>query len=125
MSGHVTIPADFPREVTASITGAQPKLPVRFDSESGKYVSGYSPEELAERFDLCEDLANQVVEKCRRKRSTKYEAMTEEGILSSLLNKLLLTGWGSDEEMRWVIRRVAFSLDWPVPNAAKGASEPR
>lgn len=118
MSGDVTVPEDFPRGPIASLSGAQPKLAVRFNSEDGKYYSGYLPKELAKRFEICEDIANQLVEKCQRNRATKYAAMTEEGILSGLLKKLLLTRWGSDEEMRWVIRRTATTLGWPIPDAA-------
>jgi len=120
MSSTKDIPPDFPRGVPiASLTGAQPKLAVRADSESGAYYLGLSADELAERFEICDDLANQLVAKCQRNRGTKYATMTEEKILAGMLKTLLTKNWGSEDEMRWVIRRTAVLLGWPVPIAAR------
>ena len=70
MSQHV--PDDFPRDVTpASLSGAQPKLAGRLIE--GKLVVGLTEDERRERWDICEDLAQQLVghfatdEACNRK----------------------------------------------------------
>ena len=49
--------------------------------------------------------------------------MTEVEILDHYLVRLLKTGWGSDAEMRWVIRRAAELAAWPAPDSARDAPE--
>jgi hypothetical protein len=111
-----SIPADFPREEPlAALTGAQPKLAVRFDAANRTYSSSIPSDELQARFVLCEDLAHQLAQKCTRNRSTKYAKMSENEILTSFLKKLNTTGWGSIAEMQWVIRRTAELLNWLAP----------
>ena len=114
------VPEDFPRESPiAALSGAQPKVAARFDIASGRYVSGQTDAELAARFDICEDLAQQLVAKCQKNRSTKYSSLSEREILERLLRQLWGTGWGSDGEMAWVIRRTANVLGWDAPPLAK------
>lgn len=48
--------------------------------------------------------------------------MSEEAILDQYCVRAMKTGWGSDDEMRWVIRRAATILNWPVPSSAVQAS---
>jgi hypothetical protein len=48
--------------------------------------------------------------------------MSETEILEQYLARLMKTSWGSDDEMRWVIRRTAELLGWPVPDAAKAGT---
>jgi len=113
-----SIPANFPREeLIAALTGIQPKLAVRFDAANRTYSSSTPSDELQARFDLCEDLAHQLAQKCVRNRSTKYAHMSEEKILTSFYKKLNTTGWGSKAEMQWVIRRTADLLNWLAPAA--------
>lgn len=113
------IPPDFPVEQPlAALTGAQPKLAVRYDAQSGSYTTALSEIELMARYEMCEDLARQLEQKCRKNRDTKYSQMSESEILVSLLSKLLQAGWGSKSEMKWVIRRTAEVLGWPAPAAA-------
>jgi hypothetical protein len=115
----MSIPADFPREqVVASLSGAQPKVAVRLDADSGKYVSGPNEEDVQERFDICEDLVNQLVAKCSANRSTKYLHLSEAQILERLLAQLLGTSWGSPAEMTWVIHATATQLGWAPPPSA-------
>ncbi|SAK42447.1 hypothetical protein AWB77_00454 [Caballeronia fortuita] len=55
-------PDDFPWDVApVSLSGAQMKLGGRLID--GKFVVGLTREERAERWDLCEDLAQQLVPK--------------------------------------------------------------
>lgn len=112
----MSIPADFPREqVVASLSGAQPKLALRLDSDSGKYVSGPTEEDVKERYAVCEDLVNQLVAKCRSNRGAKYSHLSETQILERLLAQLFGTDWGTQAEMKWVIRRTAAALGWAIP----------
>jgi hypothetical protein len=113
------IPDDFPRgEVVASLADAQPKLSVRLDANSGKYVSTRTDSYVQERYEVCADLVSQLVEKCRANRATKYAAMSEAQIMERLLAQLLGTSWGSPGEMAWVIRATAAELSWPIPKDA-------
>lgn len=114
------IPADFPRPVhPGAVSGVMPKL--LLVSYGGKlYPPGCTPPEMFERWDICEDLAQQLQKKCIESKAGKRSHMSETEILAQYLERLLKTGWGSDSEMRWVIRRTAELLQWPVPpDAAK------
>lgn len=116
------VPDDFPRPQHAgAVSGAQPKfLAVKYE---GKYYSpGCTPPELYARWEICEDLAVQFVEKCRRNKTGKYSHLSAAEILDQYCLRLLKTGWGSDDEMRWVIRRTAELLRWPVPAAAMASA---
>ncbi|PRX84133.1 hypothetical protein B0G73_1611 [Paraburkholderia sp. BL25I1N1] len=64
------VPEDFPRNVTpASLPGAHPKLAGRLID--GKFVVGLTEEERFERWDICEDLAQQLIG-VARKEASKY-----------------------------------------------------
>lgn len=115
--GVTAVPPDFPREAAqASLTGAQPKLAVVRNAESGQYVSSHDSVHVAERYAICTDLAAQLVEKCTRNRATKYQHLSEEQILGQLSNRLLQSGWGSRAEMKWTICKTAEMLGWCWPN---------
>lgn len=103
------VPADFPRPpLLAAVPGAQPKLPARvFDD---LYIVGLTPEELQERFDLCEDLVDQLVPYCRRKQAERPD-WSQEQLLSKVATAVRTKGWDvSEPELQWVIRRVASAL---------------
>jgi hypothetical protein len=107
------LPDDFPRGAdVASVPGVQPKLSVVRDATSGTYVANHDSAETAARFEVCEDLAEQLAEKCRRNRNGKYARFSEHEILRQLLERLLDSGWGTDAEMRWTARRTAEKLGW-------------
>ena len=113
------IPDDFPRDDgPASLAGAHPKLSVRRNDVTGTYYAGPNDDEVEQRYEFCEDIAHQLVSKCIKDRDTKYIAYTELDILEKLLKKLLVSNWGTEAEMRWIIRRTASSLSWPVPKTA-------
>lgn len=113
------IPDDFPRAPEiASLAGAQPKVAVRMDANTGKYVSTPADEYIEERHEVCIDLVAQLVSKCRAKRKTKYSQLSEVQILERLLAQLLGTAWGSPAEMKWVVRRTASELGWNIPAEA-------
>jgi hypothetical protein len=49
--------------------------------------------------------------------------MSEEAILDQYCARALRMGLGSDDEMKWAIRRTAAILDWPIPASAVQAGE--
>jgi hypothetical protein len=114
----VRIPADFPlRRHTGTVSGTQPKL-LMVNYEGKLYAQGCTPPEIFHRWQTCEDFAHVFVEKCRRNRTGKYSHLSETEILAQYCVRLLETGWASDEELRWVIRRTSELLGWPVPSIA-------
>ena len=112
------LPPDFPRPVNlGAVSGAQPKL--LMTSYQGRfYAPGCTPPELQERWDVCEDLAQQLAVKSRESKDGKRAHMTETQILDQYLPRLISTKWTSEAEARWVMRRVAALLNWPVPESA-------
>lgn len=112
------LPADFPRPIhLGAVPGVNPKfLMTRY---RGRFYSpGCTPPELLERWDVCEDLAQQFCRKSLDNKSGKRAHMSESEILDQYLQRLLKTGWGSDAEMRWVIRRAATLAHWSPPESA-------
>lgn len=112
------VPADFPRPIhLGALPGAQPKL--LMVAYNGRYYSpGCTPPEIWERWDVCEDLAQQFCRKSLDNKLGKRSHMTEVEILDQYLERLMKTGWGSNAEMRWVIRRAAELAQWPAPESA-------
>lgn len=45
--------------------------------------------------------------------------MSKLEILDQYLSRLIATKWTSEAEARYIIRRAAKILNWPVPNAAQ------
>lgn len=117
-----SIPDDFPRPVHAgAVGGFQDKLLlVKYDGKF--YAPGCTPPQLHQRWDVCEDLARQFVDKCRETKAGKRAGMSEIEILEQYLQRSLKMGWGSPEEMQWVFRRTASILGWPVPPLAAAST---
>jgi hypothetical protein len=113
-----SVPDDFPRpQVLGAVGGFQPKL--LLVSYAGKfYAPGCTPPELFSRWELCEDLAQQFVGTARETKAGKRAHMSEQAILDQYCLRSMKMNWGSDDEMRWVFRRAATLLDWPVPPSA-------
>ena len=70
-----------------------------------------------------EDLAQQFCRKSLDNKAGKRSHMSETAILGQYLERLLKTGWGSDADMRWVIRRAADLAQWPAPEPAAEHSQ--
>ncbi|WP_433866469.1 hypothetical protein [Ralstonia wenshanensis] len=110
-----SIPADFPRDVPpASVPGAQPKVGVRL--VNGKYITGLTEEEWLERYEGCEDLAQQFVTYCTRKVS-ENPALTQELCLARARKGFALKvqqgEWDfSEAEQAWVMKRARELLGW-------------
>lgn len=117
------IPDDFPRpKIHSSVAGFQPKLAL--SAYNGRfYPPGGTPPELSRRWEICEDLAVQFAEKSAQCKTGKRAHFSELEILDQYCLRAMKTNWGSDDEMRWVIRRAAAILGWPIPASAMGASE--
>lgn len=112
------IPADFPRPVhLGAVPGAQPKLLVT-KYQGRFYAPGCTPPELLERWNICGDIAQQLVVKSRESKEGKRSRMTEVQILDQYLPRLIETKWTAEAEARWVMRRVADLLHWPIPASA-------
>jgi len=113
------VPTDFPRTaIPGAVPGMTPKLLlVRFAGRC--YLPGCSPPEIVQAYEVCMDLAQQLAVKAVESKAGKRSHMSEEAILDQYLPRLIATRWVSELEARWVLRRVAALLNWPVPPAAK------
>lgn len=109
------VPDDFPQSQTiGAVGGFQNK--VLLVAQAGKFYSpGCTPAELYARWDVCEDLAQQFSRKCVETKSGKRAQMTEVEILEQYYFRSLKMNWGSPDEMKWVFRRTASLIGWPVP----------
>lgn len=113
------VPVDFPRpETLGAVSGFQPKLLLKQHGDKF-YASGCTPRELYKRWDRCEDLANQLAVKSLESQQGKRSHMSEIEILDQYLPRLIATKWTSEAEARFIIRRAAEILGWPVPASAQ------
>ena len=107
------IPADFPIEASPfSLPGVQ----IKFNAvkEGGKYfASGTAPSEIAQAYDLCEDLAQQLQAYCIRKQQTIE--ITSDELLEQSFQALLKKQWCTPSQSLWVVRRAAALLGWSWP----------
>ena len=112
------VPKDFPRSVRlGAVSGARPKI-LASEYKGHFYPLGCTPPELYERWQICEDLAKQLSEKSLESKVGKRAHMSEADILDQYLPRLIAQKWTSEDEARWIIRRVAETLSWPVPASA-------
>lgn len=115
---YAQLPDDFPRpEIASAVAGSQAKLAL-VEHKGKFYVPGGTPPELFDRWEICEDLAQHLAVKSTECKAGKRSHMSEKEILDQYCVRLLKTGWGSDAEMKWVIRRTAELLGWAVPVSA-------
>lgn len=102
------IPADFPRGILAAVAGVQPKLCVRLID--GKYVSGWTEEELLCRYDNCEDLAHQLASYLTRKAAENPDWTREfnlNRVAKALAAKAQSGEWDiTTEEQAWIVARI-------------------
>ena len=110
-----TVPTDFPRQPPlGSVPGAQPKLLVR--QINGRYITGLTEEEWLERYECCEDRAQQFVSYCARK-IAENPSLTQEGCLTRARKGFALKvqqgEWDfSPAEQDWVMKRARQILGW-------------
>lgn len=102
------VPEDFPRVVIpAVVTGAQPKVCVR--EIDGRYVTGQTDEERIERWDICEDLAQQLLP-VAQKDAAGHPGHAAEETLRRVRISVERKGWVSEAELDWLIRRLGVLL---------------
>jgi hypothetical protein len=112
------VPDDFPRlKSTGAIGGAQPKL-LLTEYQGKYYAPGNSPPELYNQWIYCEDIVEKMCTLSLNSKAGKRSHMGEADILSQYLDRMLQAKWASEQELHWVIRRVASILQWPVPEKA-------
>jgi len=110
------IPDDFPvRAKHAALSGAHPKLAlVRVGGRY--YQAGQTPEQVRADYEMCEDLAHQLVPYCRRKMAEGVVQTTDAALERALLG-LKHKLWCSAEQNAWIVRRTAALLGWQVPQS--------
>lgn len=103
-------PDDFPWDRTPPLlSGSQPKLAGRMIN--GRFVVGQTAEERDERWDLCEDLAQQLIPKTL-KDAEKNPENTRDVTLRRMRRALAAKNWVSRAEMDWLMERLRILLGW-------------
>lgn len=104
------VPVDFPKDVTpALLAGSTPKLSGRMID--GKFVVGLTAEERFERWDLCEDLAQQLVA-VAHKDAGKFPENSHEVTLRRVRRGLQRKQWTTVVETDWLMERLRTLLGW-------------
>jgi hypothetical protein len=116
----VDVPLDFPRpRILGAVSGAAPKV-LLVRAPGGKFVAPtISDEERVVRWKYCEQIARHLVDTSLSSKNGKRSHMTELAILEQYVPRLIATGWTSDEETKWIFRRVGALLGWAVPESCK------
>ena len=104
------VPSDFPWDPTpALLSGTQPKLAGR--GIDGRFVVGLTAEERYIRWDMCEDLAQQLVPKTL-KDAAKYPQNSREVTLRRMKKAIQSKGWTERVETDWLMSRLRILLGW-------------
>ncbi|MCA3186915.1 MULTISPECIES: hypothetical protein [unclassified Cupriavidus] len=104
------VPEDFPRRaIPAVVSGVQSKIGVVLSG--GKYYAGETPEARCERWDICEDLARQLVP-VAQKDGAKHPEHSVEQTLGRMRVSVSQKGWISEAELDWVLKRILTLLEW-------------
>jgi len=104
------VPADFPWDPTpALLSGTQPKLAVR--QIEGRFVVGLTAEERYARWDMCEDLAQQLVPKTL-KDAAKFPMHSRDVTLRRMRRAIEGKHWTERIETDWLIERLRSLLGW-------------
>ncbi|WP_220377461.1 DUF2442 domain-containing protein [Paraburkholderia sp. BL6669N2] len=104
------VPADFPWDPTpASLAGAQPKLAGRWIDD--RFVVGLTAEERWVRWDVCEDLAQQLVPKTLAD-AARYPQNSREVTLRRMRRAIVGKNWTERSETDWLMARLRVLLGW-------------
>lgn len=108
------IPTDFPFDnFQSALSGAQPKLAM-VEVEGKYYQEGNTPLQQIERYLMCEDLAHQGLEYCKRK--IKEGAIVDaNAAMIRLFSGLQSKDWCTSNQNIWIVNRVATLGNWPQP----------
>jgi hypothetical protein len=93
----------------AVVPGAQPKFAVRLIG--GNFVAGETDEERFERWDICEDLAQQLVAVATADAST-HPQHGHDQTLRRVCDGVARKGWCSSDELIWIQARLRTLLAW-------------
>lgn len=106
-----TIPDDFPRDpFQGAVPGDQPKFLARKIGD--KYVVGLTEEELLERYEVCLDFVEQLVQYCQRKQMENAD-WSQHFILDRMRNGIASGEYGlSKQELGWITGKVESELGW-------------
>ncbi|MEW9585836.1 hypothetical protein [Paraburkholderia sp. DGU8] len=111
------VPDDFPHDVApAALAGAQPKLAARMIDV--QFVVGLTEEERLDRWQICEDLALQLMVPAR-KDAAKYPQKAHDVVLGRIGDAIVGKDWCNVVEMNWIIARLRELLDGD-PSSATG-----
>lgn len=118
------VPGDFPRPaVWGAVSGAQPK--VLLTTFEGKfYAAGCTPPEIHSQWEYCESVAQHLAKKSIECKAGKRSHMDEPAIIDQYFERLVKTGWVSEPEAVWTMRRCAELLNWPLPDSLKPSAQP-
>ncbi|MGE8160410.1 DUF2442 domain-containing protein [Paraburkholderia sp. NPDC080076] len=104
------VPADFPWDPTpALLSGSQPKLAGRWID--GRLIVGLTAEERWVRWDMCEDLAQQLVPKTL-KDAAKYPEHSRDVTLKRIRRAVEGKKWTERVETDWLMERLRALLGW-------------
>jgi hypothetical protein len=104
------VPVDFPWDPTpALLSGTQPKLAGRMID--GRFVVGLTAEERFIRWDMCEDLAQQLVPKTL-KDAAKFPSNSREVTLRRIRRAIEGKRWTERVETDWLMERLRVLLGW-------------
>lgn len=104
------VPEDFPRGFAAStIPGTQPKFLARKIGE--RYIVGLTQEEIYERWDYCEDLAQQLAARTLRKQAADLIPDLD-AFYKETERRVRGQGWDlSEDEVQWLMKRTRSLAD--------------
>ncbi|MFM0007199.1 DUF2442 domain-containing protein [Paraburkholderia dipogonis] len=104
------VPVDFPWDPTpALLSGTQPKLTGRWID--GRFVVGLTAEERFIGWDLCEDLAQQLVPKTL-KDAANYPDNSRDVTLRRMRRAIANKEWTERVETDWLMQRLRALLGW-------------
>jgi hypothetical protein len=104
------VPTNFPHDISSGVVaGAQPKICVV--RSGGKYLAGQTGDERRERWDICEDLAHQLIPKAR-KDAANHPNHDADTTLLRVRDAVARKNWVSPDELNWLVSRLRVLLNW-------------
>lgn len=101
-------PSDFPRQHQFSaLSGAQPKLSV-LEIDGRYYLDEPDEGEIYQRYDVCADLVEQLIEYCEKKKQPTH---SWEELLNAVAHSLSKKTWGlTVDENSWIMRKLRINF---------------
>ncbi|WP_408440247.1 DUF2442 domain-containing protein [Paraburkholderia caffeinilytica] len=104
------VPDGFPWDPTpALLSGTQPKLAGRWID--GRLIVGLTAEERWVRWDMCEDLAQQLIRKTLED-AAKHPQHSRDVTLNRMRRAIERKGWTARVETDWLMQRLRVLLAW-------------